>query len=87
MKHEFFLGIDVGATSARAGIFDLAGLLIGAASQPIQIWRPAPNHVEPSSDDIWRACGRVAAYHAAKYRVFHRLHTDIMAYRKLMNPC
>jgi FGGY-family pentulose kinase len=31
--------------------------------------------------------GRVAAYHAAKYRVFHRLHTDFVAYRKLMNPC
>jgi hypothetical protein len=30
------------------------------------------------------AGGRMAAYHAAKYRVFHRLHADFVSYRKLM---
>ena len=30
------------------------------------------------------ARGRTAAYHAAKYRVFHRLHADFLAYRRLM---
>ena len=60
MKHDYFLGIDVGTGSARAGIFDLGGRMIGAASQPIQIWKPAPDHVEQSSDDIWRACSRAA---------------------------
>jgi hypothetical protein len=28
--------------------------------------------------------GAVARYHAAKYQVFHRLHADFLAYRKLM---
>ncbi|MEO7888399.1 MAG: FGGY-family carbohydrate kinase, partial [Vicinamibacterales bacterium] len=30
------------------------------------------------------ASGPVARYHAAKYRVFHRLHADFLAYRQLM---
>jgi hypothetical protein len=28
--------------------------------------------------------GAVARFHAAKYRVFHRLHADSLAVRKLM---
>src|SRR5687768_2264947 len=54
---RFYLGIDVGTGSARAGIFDLRGKSLAAASEPIQIARPAEDHVEHSSDDIWNACG------------------------------
>jgi FGGY-family pentulose kinase len=57
MTERFFLGIDVGTASARAGIFDARGRGRGAASHAIQIWRPGGEHVEQSSDDIWRACG------------------------------
>jgi FGGY-family pentulose kinase len=55
---RFYLGIDVGTGSARAGIFDRSGKSLGAASHPILIVRPAEDHVEHSSEDIWRACGR-----------------------------
>jgi FGGY-family pentulose kinase len=54
---RFYLGIDVGTGSARAGIFDARGKTLATASHPIQIARPAEDHVEHSSDDIWRACG------------------------------
>lgn len=54
MKH--YLGIDVGTGSARAGIFDSGGRLAAAASRPIRIWKPTPEHVEQSSNDIWKAC-------------------------------
>ena len=57
---SYFLGIDVGTGSARAGIFDASGRMVGAASQSIQIWKPAPDHVEQSSDDIWGACCRAS---------------------------
>ncbi|MCC6415269.1 MAG: FGGY-family carbohydrate kinase [Opitutaceae bacterium] len=53
-----FLGIDVGTGSARAGLFNADGRMLGSASQPIQMWKPQPDFVEQSSDDIWVACGR-----------------------------
>lgn len=57
-KPRLFLGIDVGTGSARAGLFDARGTLLGSASHPITLWKPAPDHVEQSSDNIWAACGR-----------------------------
>lgn len=57
MNARFFLGIDVGTGSARAGLFDRTGRMVGAASEPIRTFRPAEDFVEQSSDDIWRACG------------------------------
>ena len=54
---EYFLGVDVGTGSARAGIFDATGKMLGAASEAIQIFRPQEDFVEQSSQDIWRACG------------------------------
>lgn len=53
----FFLGVDVGTGSARAGVFDQTGTMLGSATQPIELFRPADDFVEQSSDDIWRACG------------------------------
>jgi FGGY-family pentulose kinase len=55
---HYYLGIDVGTGSARAGIFDATGRMMASASRPIRMWKPAPDHVEQSSDDIWRACCR-----------------------------
>ncbi|KAJ7537403.1 hypothetical protein O6H91_11G004900 [Diphasiastrum complanatum] len=50
----FFLGVDVGTGSARAGIFDCNGKLLGVSSSPLQIWKEA-DCVEQSSTDIWHA--------------------------------
>ncbi len=50
-----YLGIDIGTGSARAGIFDSSGKMLGVASYPIQIWRPRAEYVEQSSDNIWAA--------------------------------
>ena len=49
------LGVDVGTGSARAAVFDPAGRRLGHGVRPIQMWRPAPDFVEQSGDDIWRA--------------------------------
>jgi FGGY-family pentulose kinase len=47
--------VDVGTGSARAGIFDRAGQLIGRAEHPILMHRPKADHAEHDSDDIWAA--------------------------------
>ncbi|KAL5674903.1 hypothetical protein ACJX0J_011034, partial [Zea mays] len=49
-----FLGVDVGTGSARAGLFDENGKLLGSASSPIQIWKEK-DCIEQSSTDIWHA--------------------------------
>jgi FGGY-family pentulose kinase len=58
MTDQLYLGIDVGTGSARAGLFDGQGRMVGQATAPIQQWRPAADFVEQSSDDIWQACGQ-----------------------------
>ncbi|XP_042409618.1 FGGY carbohydrate kinase domain-containing protein-like isoform X1 [Zingiber officinale] len=60
-RRTVFLGVDVGTGSARAGLFDEKGRLIGSASSPIQIWKEK-DCIEQSSTDIWHAvCSAVRA--------------------------
>jgi D-ribulokinase len=65
-----FIGVDVGTTSARAGIFDGAGALLATARHPIQLWHEPGDIVEQSSEDIWQACATAvrAAMAEAKLR-------------------
>src|SRR5690349_4079327 len=65
MTDRLYLGIDVGTGSARAGIFDSAGRRVAIASHPLQIYRD-DDHVEQSSDDIWRACAEAVRSALAK---------------------
>jgi D-ribulokinase len=53
---QAFVGIDVGTSSARAGIFDENGNLLATARHPITVWHEAGSVVEQSSADIWAAC-------------------------------
>jgi FGGY-family pentulose kinase len=57
VTNRFYLGIDVGTGSARAGVFDDTGKMHGMGIEPIQMFRPAEHYAEHSSEDIWRACG------------------------------
>nr|WP_303967966.1 FGGY-family carbohydrate kinase [Donghicola eburneus] len=51
----FVIGVDVGTGSARAGVFDLSGNMLGTAKCEISIHKAAGGIVEQSSEDIWRA--------------------------------
>src|SRR4051812_6436376 len=51
----YVIGVDVGTGSARAGLFDRDGNLLASHTHPIEMWRPRPDFVEQSSEDIWRA--------------------------------
>lgn len=52
---SYFIGIDVGTGSARAGVFDLEGHMVGQASRAIDLYRPKADFVEQSSDNVWQA--------------------------------
>ncbi|HEX2018593.1 MAG TPA: FGGY family carbohydrate kinase, partial [Aurantimonas sp.] len=52
---EAFIGVDVGTGSARAGVFDREGQLLGTARRDIRLWREDAGIVEQSSADIWAA--------------------------------
>ena len=56
MAGPFFVGVDVGTGSARAGVFDAQGKLLASRKHPIRMWRDDGSMVEQSSDDIWAAC-------------------------------
>jgi D-ribulokinase len=53
---QAFVGIDVGTSSARAGIFDENGTLLATARHPITVWHEAGSIAEQSSTEIWAAC-------------------------------
>ena len=82
---QAFIGVDVGTSSARAGVFDEQGMLLATARHPITIWHEAGNVVEQSSSDIWAACVasvRVAMAEAALpacRRQRHRLRCNLLA--------
>ncbi|MBZ0118576.1 MAG: hypothetical protein K8H88_16350, partial [Sandaracinaceae bacterium] len=52
---RYYLGIDVGTSGARAGLFDAKGERRGIGSAPFPTWRPREDFVEQSSDAIWQA--------------------------------
>lgn len=52
-----FMGIDVGTGSARAGVFDDTGRLLGTGKSDIEIYRDGADIVEHSSAQIWAAVG------------------------------
>jgi D-ribulokinase len=60
---QAFIGVDVGTSSARAGVFDEKGSLLATARHPITVWHEAGGVVEQSSSEIWAACA--AAVRAA----------------------
>lgn len=54
----YFIGVDVGTGSARAGVFTGDGRMIGTDKCAVTIHREGGVIVEQSSDDIWQAVAR-----------------------------
>ena len=57
-SERFYLGVDVGTGSARAGIFDAKGRRVGLGKADIVVFKPKVDFYEHSPEDIWAACGR-----------------------------
>lgn len=52
---DYFIGIDVGSSSVRGGLFDSEGGIHSHAKKNIKVWNPHPDFYEHSTTDIW--CG------------------------------
>lgn len=52
---KYIIGVDVGTGSARAGLFDLTGRMLGSAKRDISLFRNTGSIVEQSSTEIWSA--------------------------------
>lgn len=62
MTRPYVCAVDVGTGSARAGIFDRRGVMLARAQHPVELHRPAQEHAEYDSEEIWRAvCEAVKA--------------------------
>lgn len=63
---DHVIAVDIGTSSARAGVFDSRGRMLGKGEHPIIMNRPRENHAEHSSEDIWAAvCAAVRGARAA----------------------
>jgi D-ribulokinase len=51
----YFLGVDVGTGSVRAGVFDDAGRMQGSGKREITLYRSPGSIVEQSSNEIWHS--------------------------------
>lgn len=51
----YFIGVDVGTASARAGVFDARGSMLATAKRDIMLFREGAQMVEQSSENIWQA--------------------------------
>jgi D-ribulokinase len=50
---QYFIGVDVGTGSARAGVFDASGQCFGVGKKDILIFQEGGDIVEQSGEDIW----------------------------------
>lgn len=54
MGSGYFLGVDVGSASVRAGVYNESGRRLAFASRTISQFRPGGERVEQSSAQIWQ---------------------------------
>ncbi len=52
---DLLVGVDVGTTSARAGIVTADGRMLGRAEHKFDMQRSGANHAEHDSEQIWQA--------------------------------
>tara|TARA_B110000503_G_scaffold58833_1_gene94004 strand:- start:2937 stop:4550 length:1614 start_codon:yes stop_codon:yes gene_type:complete len=52
---KYFVGVDVGTGSARAGVFTQTGEMLGLGKKDLKIFKYGNDFVEQSSADIWSA--------------------------------
>ena len=57
---QVVIGVDVGTSSLKAGLFTLSGALLGSAQVGYSVSAPEPEAREEDADDWWRALAAVS---------------------------
>jgi sugar (pentulose or hexulose) kinase len=52
---SLLIGLDIGTTSVKAGVFDVSGRQLAAAGQEYRIDHPAPDRAEIDAETYWEA--------------------------------
>ncbi len=52
---SLLIGLDIGTTSVKAGLFAASGQLLGAAAEEYRLSHPGPDRAELDPDDYWTA--------------------------------
>ncbi|MCJ7711693.1 MAG: FGGY family carbohydrate kinase [Chloroflexi bacterium] len=52
---DLLIGLDVGTTSVKAGLFDASGACLAVAGEEYRLDHPAPDRAELDADTYWRA--------------------------------
>lgn len=77
---DYYVGVDVGTGSARAALVSSKGKIVKLATCPLEIFHPAPNFYEQSSDNIWSAVCHVVKVMASKFlRLFNTYRNNIIS--------
>lgn len=52
VRRRYVIGVDLGTSATRAGVFDLDGRLLAESSRPVPIVYPTPGQAEQEMDDF-----------------------------------
>jgi sugar (pentulose or hexulose) kinase len=63
---SIFLGLDIGTTSVKAGVFDLSGACLSVESQDYRLATPGPDLVELDPNHYWKAACEVVRQAVAR---------------------
>ena len=68
----YYIGVDVGTGSVRAGLFDSQGGLVTCATEQLKIWTPKAEYYEQSSDNIWDSVVLTVKVDYFIYKIFKK---------------
>lgn len=62
MAQRYLIGVDLGTSSTKAGLYDTDGRLLADASVDVPLYYPAPGVVEQENDDFYRTAAQAVSH-------------------------
>ncbi len=58
---KYLIGVDLGTSGTKAGLYDLAGRLVAEAGVEVPLYHPAPGVVEQDNEDFYRTAAQMVS--------------------------